>query len=871
MKRLSLVSALVALSTLVAPAANATGWIVVDPITPGGAAVVRPPVVRPGRPGGTVRPPGRNPLLQGQVSFGLHLKGEAVKVDIADQVAKTYISQTFTNDTDQMLAGTYLFPLPEDTTFSSFSLHIDGKPVEGKILEAQAARQEYESIVRRQVDPGLLEYADYKTVRARIFPIPPRGEKKVELEYTQVLKADGGMLKYRFPLKASQDAEPAEEIKIDVKLNSKQALKTIWSPSHTITSKRSDDNNAKVSFLEQNTLPDKDFMLYYSVSDKDMAANILTHKKTSEDGYFMLTLSPPVEVKNAPGKDVVIVTDTSGSMDEEKMKQNKEALKFVIGALKPEDNFSIVQFNTDVDSFKSKLVPATDENKKAAREYIDDLEAHGGTNIGDAINTAKTILGSAQGRSAYMLLITDGEPTVGETNVESLLKSFKPERPIHLFDFGVGYDINTRLLNRLASEHHGASQYVEPGESLETAISTLYQKIKSPVLSDVKMTYDGIQVKDMYPREVSDIFAGSQVLLIGRYKGAGDAKVTVSGTINGAKKDYVFPVTFTGDEAGHTYLPRLWAMRRIGHLTEVAQANGDNKEIVDEIVALSKKYGIISAYTSYLVTDPAENERLRQMGFGTGARWRAAGGGGAAGAVPPPPPMVTLSTMAPFAGAGAGAAMGTGSGRASHFAFRPGSFSPTGKPVAAMPTIAMDGFIHTTGDSARSSVPQRLANAKRTGSALHGSAMPEARGGDAWGEQIYGDEGVTSLDSFVLESGAMRAELAAAPESGKKAVAVAKTVERLKDTIALDKEKSSAIKSVEDKTFYLIGGVWTESSFDEGNKSIKPQEVVFGTDSFFELVKNKPGIAKYLGVGRQVLVEFDGQWYKVVQPKSAMG
>src|SRR5262249_37412816 len=153
-----------------------------------------------------------------------HMQSESIKVDISDQVAKTYICQTFMNDTDRNLAGTYLFPLPDDTTFSSFSLHIDGKPVEGQILEANAARQQYEEIVRRMVDPGLLEYADYKTVRARIFPIPAHGTKKVELEYTQVLRAENGLLKYSFPLKAQGEAAPVDEVKIDLKLSSKQGL-----------------------------------------------------------------------------------------------------------------------------------------------------------------------------------------------------------------------------------------------------------------------------------------------------------------------------------------------------------------------------------------------------------------------------------------------------------------------------------------------------------------------------------------------------------------------------------------------------------------------------------------------------------------------
>ena len=283
---------------------------------------------------------------------------------------------------------------------------------------------------------------------------------------------------------------------------------------------------------------------------------------------------------------------------------------------------ALLQFNTDVDAFKSSLRPATAENKKEADAFIDDLEARGGTNIGDALHMGASMLNETSTRPAYVVMMTDGEPTVGETNVNKLLDGVSTKRDVRVFDFGVGYDVNTRLLNKLAEMHHGTSQYVEPGENLETAMSSFYQKIKSPVLNNVQLTFDGVKAKDFYPREVKDIFAGTQVLLIGKYKEGAKGTVHLTGTVNGVAKSYNFPLAFSNDETGNTYLPRLWAMRRIGHLTEVAQDNHENREVIDEIVTLSKKYGIISAYTSFLVTDPNEsNQRLGQMAGDVAAVW----------------------------------------------------------------------------------------------------------------------------------------------------------------------------------------------------------------------------------------------------------
>ncbi len=847
MKRLALASMLAVGIGLLPPpqASRASGFIVVDPSFGGGAAVMAPvpaigvPPVRPGvvlrpltprigRPVVTPTPPAR-PILKGGVAFGLHMEAESIKVDITDQVAKTYIVQTFKNDTDRNLAGTYLFPLPEDTTFSSFSLHIDGKPVEGKILEAAEARQQYETIVRQMVDPGLLEYADHKTVRARIFPIPAHGTKKVELEYTQLLKAENGLLKYQFPLKSKGGDDPVGEVKIDMKLQSKQGLRTIWSPTHSITSSRSTDSLAKVAFLGRGIVPDKDFLLYYSVSDKSMAANVLTHKAVGEDGYFLLTLSPPMKSEQVVAKDIVLIADTSGSMQGEKIVQLKHALKYVVNALNPADRFSIVQFNTDAEALKSQLMQATPENKKAAVAFIDDLDARGGTNIGDALSMGTTMLSQATDRPGFLVMMTDGEPTVGDTEIGSLLNKVKSKRDIRVFDFGVGNDIDTRLLNRLAEENHGTAQYVSPEENIETALSSFYQKIKSPVLSDVSITYDGIQVKDTYPRSVKDIFQGTQVLILGKYKNGGNAHLNISGKVNGVAKAYSFPLSFASQEAGHTYLPRLWAMRRIGYLTEVAKANGDNREVVDEIVGLSKKHGIITAYTSFLATDPNEGRPMAR---------------------PVPRPISAFN--------GAPRRMRAEDARPVM------SFVPGGGGASF-------GSSASIGSSAGPGVSGRVAAKARFYRAPAMSAMPAPSEEDsAVAYEGAGDKAASFNGRWLKKSEAsysLARQIAQAPYNGAAAVAREKELLKLKtkDVISDRESKQSGMKWIEGKTFYLRDGFWTDSALLEGSH-LQPEVIQFGSTKYFELVKKHPGITKFLGAGPKVMVLFEGKCLKIVTP-----
>lgn len=828
MKRLALASLLaVGLGLLPSPqASRASGFIVVDPSLGGGAAVVapmpgvtlRPLTPRMGRPIPVPTPSPTRPVLKGGVAFGLHMEAESIRVDISDQVAKTYIVQTFRNDTDRNLAGTYLFPLPDDTTFSSFCLHIDGKPVEGKILEASEARQQYEAIVRQMVDPGLLEYADHKTVRARIFPIPAHGTKKVELEYTQLLRAENGLLKYSFPLKSKGGDDPVDEVKIDMKLQSKQGLRTIWSPTHSITSSRSTDNAAKVAFLGKSMVPDRDFLLYYSVSDKAMAANVLTHKAGSEDGYFLLTVSPPMKSEQVVAKDIVLVADTSGSMQAEKIVQLRKALKYVVNALNPADRFSIVQFNTDAEAFKTQLMPATAENKKAAALFIDDLDARGGTNIGDALAMGTTMLSQASDRPGFLVMMTDGEPTVGDTDIASLLKKVKSKRDIRVFDFGLGNDIDTRLLNRLAEENHGTAQYVSAEENVETALSSFYQKIKSPVLSDVSISYDGVQVKDTYPRAVKDIFQGTQVLILGRYKAGGKAHLNVSGKVNGVARSYSFPLAFAGEDAGHTYLPRLWAMRRIGYLTEVAKANGDNREVVDEIVALSKKHGIISAYTSFLSTDPNEGaaNRMRAVPRPSRRDW----------AEPSSRAAMRILDSRPVVGASSG---GAGGGRALK--------APSSSPM---------GFYQ---------------------SRAHLSAAPaEESFSDAAGDRIVAARS-NLLAKKSEASYSLARQIAMAPYNGAAAVAREKELQKLKskDDVSDRENKNSGMKWIEGKTFYLRDGFWTDSALLEGAHR-QPDVIQFGSAKYFELVRKHPGITKFLAAGSKIMLLFEGRCIKIVAP-----
>jgi Ca-activated chloride channel homolog len=539
--------------------------------------------------------------------YGARLISEQVRTEITGNVAKTLITETFKNDSNHIVSGTYLFPLPKDAAFNSLTLYIDGQPVKGKLLEASEARREYETIVRLMVDPALLEYADYKTVRAKMFPIPPQGTKKIQLEYTQLLKAENGMMKYEFPLKADNRECPIEDVQLDVHIVSTNNIKSVWLPAYKIATVNTKGNQADISLRAKNITPAQNFSVLYSSSDKAFAADVVAYKESSPgDGYFLLSLSPPVQAEETLAKDLLLIADTSGSMSGSKIQQVKSSLKFIVGVLADADRFNIVTFGTDVSSFMPGLVAATPQHRKDALAFIDRIQAKGGTNFSKALSLAVDMVKGNNDRPSYMLITSDGIPTVGQCDPLKIVELVPSPSNLRIFDLGIGNDVSPRLLDRLAELHHGVSQYVDADENIEKAISNLYKQIQKPVLTDVQVKIEGVQTKDLYPSSAIDIFAGDQNLILGRYSGQGKANVIVSGKRNGQTKTYSFPVQFTSAENGNTEVARLWAMRRIGVLCDLAENSRDKKQLVDEIVALSTKFGLVSPYSSFLATDPRE-------------------------------------------------------------------------------------------------------------------------------------------------------------------------------------------------------------------------------------------------------------------------
>lgn len=551
-----------------------------------------------------------------KIAPDLAVKYHRVQVTIKDQVAYTAIDQVFLNDSPYELEGMYIFPLPEDAAISEFAMFVDGQRLSGKILDKEEARRTYESIVRRRRDPALLEYVGRNAFQASIYPIPAHGEKRVQLSYSQVLLADRGLVHYIYPLDTERfSSRPLEEVVITIDLQSRVPIKAIYSPSHDIVVERTSETSALVSFEANNVRPDKDFELYYSVSEDDIGVSLLSYKEQGEDGFFLLLIAPQVEadVETIVAKDVIFVLDTSGSMEGQKLQQAKEALEFVLEHLQEEDRFNIIAFNSTISKYATGLCPASERDQ--ARQFVRRLSAGGGTNIHRALLEALALASSE--RPLFIIFLTDGLPTVGVTDLKQILTdvSQAATKNIRLFTFGVGYDVNTILLDTLSQEHRGVSVYVEPTQSIEETVASFYTKISAPLLSDLRLYVKGVTVEDLYPAPLPDLFAGSQLLIVGRYREGGKAQITLSGTVNGKERSFSYTNLAFNQQGGQDFVPRLWATRKIGYLLKEIRLHGEDKELVDSIIALSVRYGIMTPYTSFLVDEQQDifTEAGRQL------------------------------------------------------------------------------------------------------------------------------------------------------------------------------------------------------------------------------------------------------------------
>ena len=530
-----------------------------------------------------------------------------VTVEIHDGYARTRVQQRFYNPYPVEVRGRYVFPIPVGAALSDFRVKLDGRPQAVTTLSQGETNRYLQRAIVDYQDPTLLAYMDGETYALEI-TLPPQGAKEMVLEYEEVLTPRSSLYRYLYVLSTERySASNLQEVSVTVDLHSSKGVASVYSPSHPVTVERMSPNRVRATYTDWDVTPTEDFELYYATPGQEFGSGLLNYEKDGQ-GYFLFLFSPSstTAATDAIPKDIVFVIDRSGSMSGEKMEQAKEALQFILRQLGEKDRFSIVDFDDVVDVLAFNLLLASGRSIRDASWYVDQLYARNDTDIERALTTGLEVLAKSEEREAakVVVFLTDGLPTAGVTEERLIAQSVRRANDgvgasIHVF--GVGYDVNTHLLDQLAAENHGAVVYVEPGQSLERALTEFYAQIAHPLLTEVEIAFEGMKVSEIYPHQLPDLFVGSSLVLTGKYRPSSrPVTVRLTGQTAGGQREYAssFVLETHSDRA---FIPRLWATRKVGQLLDRVRVEGESQALVTEIKALGLAYGIVTPYTTLLI------------------------------------------------------------------------------------------------------------------------------------------------------------------------------------------------------------------------------------------------------------------------------
>ncbi len=497
--------------------------------------------------------------------------------------------------------GRIVFPVPAGSSVTDLVLSGGPETLEGKLLDADDATRIYEDIVRRLIDPALLRSLEGDMYEVRAFPVPAGEERQVSFTVTTPLLAEAEQTLVEVPWSRMSPRPGSAQVSVDVDVP--WEVRSAIAPGFDLEQERVGEGELGLGWESSGDwTPDSNFRLYLSGGEGLIDTRLLPYRERDDDGYFSLLFAPVIELDESVARDVVVVLDRSGSMEGDKMAQAISAAEYVLDNLGADDRFAVVDFSRYIRWFEDELRPASEA--ATGIDYVRDLAAGGNTNIAGALERGMEYLDGE--RPGTVIFLTDGLATVGIEEADGILEVAEqaaPERT-QLFAFGVGYDVDTVLLDALASEFTGSSHYVTPEQRIDTEVARLWEKVSTPVLSDVEITIDGVDTWDLAPAEIPGIFAGNQTLLNGRYDGAGEASVTVTGNSALGPETFVYDVLFPERDEDDPTVAQMWAQRRVADLLTELRIEGVRESLVEEIVEIANQFGIVTPYTAYLAEEP---------------------------------------------------------------------------------------------------------------------------------------------------------------------------------------------------------------------------------------------------------------------------
>ena len=556
-------------------------------------------------------------IADGGLGGVLAIEEHTVRVTVNGGIAVTEVTQVFRNTENRQVEALYSFPVPRGATVADFSMWINDKEMVGEVVEKNQARQIYNSYKQQRKDPGLLEQTDYKTFEMRVFPIAPNGRQKVQITYYQELDVDHDWVTYVYPLATvasrKADQKVAGKFALSFEARSEVPIVEMASPSHGnefVVAKHT-KNYAQASLEATGGDLGRDVVLTYRLDRPRTGIDTIASKVAGEDGYFYLTLTAGDElVPHNTGMDYVFVLDISGSMaDDGKLRTSRQSIEAFIKGLEKDDRFEIVTFNVAANPLFRQLRPASEDNRRQGVTFLESQQARGGTVLGPAITTSYRY--RDPDRPLNVVILSDG---LTEQRDRAELLALMRQRPSNarVFCIGVGNDVDRPLLEQLADDAGGLSAFISRDDDFARTAQAFRRKLSRPAATNVELKFDGVEVYDLEPKTLSNLYHGMPVRLYGRYRKGGAAKVTLRADLAGSELLQHTTINLPTNASEIPEIERMWAFHKMQRLLKDADRAGSRDAVIDEVVRLGEAYSIVSEYTSFLVLEnDAEFQRWK--------------------------------------------------------------------------------------------------------------------------------------------------------------------------------------------------------------------------------------------------------------------
>jgi Ca-activated chloride channel family protein len=555
----------------------------------------------------------------------LSLEEMWITVRIDDGDARVAIRQVFASHHYAVLEGTYLFALPGPAAVSDFAVWDDVTRIPGVILERRRAEEIYEQARAQAIDPGLLQQGERgaeearrsAVFSARIVPIPSYGAKRIEIEYHESIPVEDLRSMFAIPLRPdAYQAQQAGLLHIDFELHSSHALSGFEAASqaYPLRIERQTPNFVKGSFEGRKVTFTEDFAVRYAIdASHGDRLDVIAHRDPGEPGFFEASAllaqgAGPAAAPQSGPRSIVILFDNSLSMQWEKLERSYQALETLLRALRPQDRFNLILFNSELKTFASAPVRADTATVEKALAFVKASRLRGGTDLERALGAALA-QPAAPGFEPYLVLLSDGDATRGRIANKRLAAAYaaqwkKAPRPPRTFLFAVGDDANMPLLKMLERQD-GVLEWVRSTEPAEFKLSAFLAKLgRRPVAGLGLAAGPAPNFEMVYPLETT-VFTGSIERWVGQYERPGRAVFTASGTCDGKAFRMQAKASLPAQSAEHPQLPRTWARARVDALLEKIEREGEDRATIDEIIRLARKYKFVTPYTSFLAAPRA--------------------------------------------------------------------------------------------------------------------------------------------------------------------------------------------------------------------------------------------------------------------------